>query len=221
MTAKRFLVLVVLIDLFILFSLFLTSSNIVELDKNFTSERGPLTSISFVQLIVCALAAWNIFKVRASGPITIKSSFLVWLFISIGFIFFAFDEICLFHENIDFKIHSLFHIKETNLTDRIDDILIGVYALVGLFILNVYKKEVRLYKKVLPLFITVVISAFVMVGLDLLSSHSDVFMFFLHNINLSYMLKYWCGIFEEGLKIITEGLMIGLFGYCYSIAKKV
>lgn len=57
---------------------------------------------------------------------------VVWAIIASGFLFLAADEVLRIHENLDQLIHYVFGLKETNLTDRIDDLIVGMYGLVGI-----------------------------------------------------------------------------------------
>ena len=58
-----------------------------------------------------------------------------------GFVFLAADDAFLIHENLDFKIHAALGIETTTWTDRIDDILIGVYGVVGLAVLFIFPRR--------------------------------------------------------------------------------
>ena len=49
----------------------------------------------------------------------------VWGLIAGGFVFLAVDEALQIHERLDFVIHKALNIRETALTDRLDDAIIA------------------------------------------------------------------------------------------------
>ena len=46
------------------------------------------------------------------------------------------------HESIDNGIHYVLKLRETAITDRLDDIIIGIYGLGGIGILYYYRDEI-------------------------------------------------------------------------------
>ena len=92
-------------------------------------EYGLITTYSTILLLVISLVNAAIYiqqrKQQAQGNI-------IWLLIAMGFLFLALDEKFMIHENIDFFIHDALNLKETKFTDRIDDIIILLYGLIGL-----------------------------------------------------------------------------------------
>ena len=59
-----------------------------------------------------------------------------WLILVAGFVCLAFDEIFMYHERFDKYLHFALSIRETPWTDRIDDLLVGLYvALASLLVI--------------------------------------------------------------------------------------
>jgi len=75
-----------------------------------------------------------------------KHEVLFWGLSIFAFIFFALDEYFLIHENIDFWIIRVCGLPENRLTDRIDDVLVLIYGLMGLYVLKKSWPWLREYK---------------------------------------------------------------------------
>lgn len=192
-----------------------------ETPDHYFGEEGFITDLSFFQLLVISGLAGIIFIMRIfrSGWKGWKAPFFVWLFIAIGFIYLALDEVWMIHENMDFSFHRFFNIRETGITDRIDDIIIGFYGLIGLMVLYFYRKELKKYREVLPLLIVGFILLFSTVVLDILTNRMDILIKLISNIHLVIKLHSWLSAIEEIFKIIAEGVFIGVFYYCLKITK--
>ncbi len=98
------------------------------------------THISILLLALIAFVNFQVFLQRKHN---------IWLLISLGFAFLAFDEGFEIHEGLDKAFHRYFGIAQTSLTDRIDDILIGIYGLIGAGILYRFRAEILRYKVLL------------------------------------------------------------------------
>ncbi|KIC39869.1 hypothetical protein RA27_16320 [Ruegeria sp. ANG-R] len=98
------------------------------------------THISILLLALIALMNFRIF---------LRQRHIIWLLISLGFAFLAFDEGFEIHEGLDKAFHRYFGISQTSLTDRIDDILIGIYGLIGAGILYRFRAEILRHKVLL------------------------------------------------------------------------
>ncbi len=112
-------------------------------------EDGFITQLSVFQLLMISWLSFKVFKARS---VTRKGSFwrdssVVWWVISLGFLYLAADEHFKFHERIDRQIHNVFNLQETGFTDRIDDLLVGLYGLVGIGVLIIYRNEWKIYKE--------------------------------------------------------------------------
>ena len=92
-------------------------------------EHQFITWISAIQLLFVAWLSYRIFHVQVKNHSLKKvwrSPAILWFLICLGFIFLAFDDYCSIHENVDRWIHHVLGMKETALSDRIDDVLVGL-----------------------------------------------------------------------------------------------
>ena len=156
-------------------------------------EGGLITWISFFQLLLIAGLSWKVFTLH-NGVLNRRgwrSPQMVWAIIAIGFIYLAFDELTLIHETLDKFIHNLFVVRETALTDRLDDIIVGFYGLVGIGILYYYREALKKYVEVFPYLISGFVFLFVMVGFDIVANRYDPFLTMIENTSLRAMLHAW------------------------------
>ena len=147
-------------------------------------EDGFMTWVSAVQLLAIAFVARRIHAVRkaqiSSEAYRASSSGLaIWFIVFLGFLFLTADEVLKIHENLDKSIHDLFGLEQTGLTDRIDDLLVGLYGVIGLGVLYVFRGELRRYREALPFFVAGFVLLFTMVGFDLLTNQDDILSKFL------------------------------------------
>ncbi len=104
-------------------------------------EGHPGTILSIALLLATAATAFAIHAVRKKDGAGFPR--LIWWLIGIGFVFLALDEALEIHEKLDAAIHAIFRIEETAATDRIDDLLILLYGVIGLSVLALFGTEVR------------------------------------------------------------------------------
>ncbi len=92
------------------------------------------TLFSTLQIFLIAVAAFA----NAIGSLfhSKKQELLFWLLSGFGFLFLAWDEYFLIHEHLDKWLIQTWKLPENRLTDRIDDLLILIYALVGISVLK-------------------------------------------------------------------------------------
>lgn len=183
----------------------------------YTGEGEPITWLSFVHLLVTSVLAWEVFSRRTGGSLRgnmWRSPTFVWLLIALGFLFLAIDEVAKIHESFDRLFHRTFQIQETGLTDRLDDVIVLGYGLIGMGVLYAYRSELVWYRSALPLVICGFV-LFVLMGLlDALVNRDDVFLFLGISKEGSYALAMWIGGVEEGLKILAEAALLGATYTC-------
>ncbi len=122
------------------------------------------------------------------------------------------------HENIDHQIHYVFNLQETILTDRIDDVIIGLYGLAGIGVLIAYRDELKTYREALPFFTCGFVLLFTMVGLDLFTNRNDILpVLFDHHHNKPAVFYPWLSHAEDWLKVFAEAFFILAF---YAILQK-
>jgi len=179
----------------------------------FFKEGRLITFLSSFHLIAIGLLCWLIYESKRyeeNGGLW-SSPVLIWLLMALGFLFLAFDETMRIHEGIDFSLHNLIGIKETALTDRLDDVLILLYALIGLFAIYLYRAQLSIYY---PLIRGYFIAAFMVllltVILDVLTNRHDI----IHDIGWHQFLS----VLEEVMKIVAEFLFLAAAYRCWKFS---
>ncbi len=220
-STKRIVFSVLLFETFaivIALALGLLQGNIEEPFK----ERGLITWVSFFQLLLIAGLSWKVFRLNtiALNPRGWRSPHMVWAIIAAGFIYLACDELTLIHETLDKLIHNLFMMRENALTDRLDDIIVGFYGLVGIGILYYYREALKKYVETFPFLISGFVFLFVMVGFDIVGNRYDPFLTMTENISLRAMLHAGLSVAEDSFKILSEGMFLVAFYRCYQMASE-
>lgn len=96
-------------------------------------EKSVVTDVSTLQLALCSMVG-SIIAIAIffqKNPLNFSAA-SVWVVLAFGCAFLAMDDAFMYHERLDKLIHSLFGWEETKLSDRIDDILVGLYGLLGM-----------------------------------------------------------------------------------------
>ena len=170
-------------------------------------EHEFITWISTAQLLVVAGLSYKIFQLGRLNDYAVRDAWrspgVVWLIVSLGFVYLACDEYFLFHENIDRWIHSLFGIEETGLTDRIDDLLVGLYGIIGILTFYVYREKILKVKPMLPYFALGFTLLFTMVVLDVVSNRSDILSTSMSADRADRVLMV-LAVAEESFKVLSE-----------------
>ena len=189
---------------------------------NHFKESGFITILSTFQLLAISRLSYKILQSRNVQPRCSlwRVPSAIWGLMSLGFIFLAADELFRIHENIDRMIHYIFNLQETGLTDRIDDVLIGLYGLVGIAILFVYRNELKAFKEFLPFFACGFVLLFSMVGLDVLTNRNDILPL-LFDPDQAIVLHVWFSHAEDALKVFAEAFFILAFYAVLQKAKQV
>ena len=171
-----------------------------------------MTIFSVFQLLVIAWLSYRILQARSVTRTRSlwRDSCAVWGIISLGFLFLAADDLFKIHENVDLLIHDVFKLQETGLTDRIDDILVGLYGLAGLVLLIAYRNELKPYRKAFPFLTGGFILLFTMLALDLLTNRNDILpVLFGHTQAAS--LYVWLSQAENAFQVFAEAFFIAAF----------
>ena len=135
----------------------------------FFDEGEFITWFSSLKLIATGLLAVIIFIFRCKDrrENCWQTTSLIWLLIGIGFIFLAADESFEFHEKLDGLIHRFLQMKETRLSDRLDDMIVGLYVAIGAAFVFGCRKELRRYVKMYPYLLAGFMLCVAMVILDM------------------------------------------------------
>lgn len=105
------------------------------------AETSPITDLSALQLSFCSVVSITIPFILSKKKGKLETvEWLVWLALALGFIFVALDDKLMFHERIDQAIHSWFQLKETRISDGIDDLIVGAYGACGMIFLLLNRK---------------------------------------------------------------------------------
>jgi len=182
-----------------------------------------ITWISALQLCTISWLAFSTLNARRlqAGHFHFRDPFLIWALISIGFLFLAFDDLFMIHESIDKKIHYFFNMKETGLSDRIDDFIIGLYGILSISILYVYREEMKNYRQALPFLVYGFVLLFAMVALDALTNRKDVLSFLIERRDLVKSVYISLSILEDSLKILAESCFLAGFYAVSLISRKI
>lgn len=148
---------------------------LAESPARYFRKSSYTTWVSGAQLLAVGLLAWKIWRRRGGWlfPDGWKEPSFLWFLIAIGFFFLSVDELVQVHESVDRSIHDLLGLTETAVTDRLADVLVAGYGLIGLAVLFVYRHEFRLLRPDFVLIIAGFILMSLMVVLDILSSDTE------------------------------------------------
>jgi hypothetical protein len=173
-------------------------------------EHTFITYISSAQLLLIAYLTARIFVRRSEGVFSWRSPRLVWLLVALGFAFLAADDLAGLHEWMDHRIHDLMGMAETGITDRIDDLIILAYALMGVGVLYGYRLEIRRFAGALP-YVAGGLAFFVpMVAFDIVSNQPDL-------VSDPNLLPY-LGAAEDTLKLVAECFLVAAACRCTAVA---
>jgi hypothetical protein len=182
----------------------------------FFEESGWITSVSYIQLLLLSAFSFAIYFVRTRNDS--RRSFagvhMIWVLIGCGFIYLAFDERFMWHERLDFYVHDFFNIEETSLTDRLDDIIIGISCLIGLVTAYICRKEVFRYSDAKNLLIWGFIFIGGMTVFDIVSNRYDVIPFIFGDDSIGKTLHTAALLLDDSFKLLAEGFFISAL-FCY------
>lgn len=188
-------------------------------DTHFKDE-GFITVVSCVQLLIAAVLSWKIFQLaRYSQQVKLYQNRGFWLIISLGLIFLAFDDAIGIHEQIDFWLHDLFRIQETDITDLADDLIVGGYLILFLIYVAFKWQTIQLFKRSFGLFQLGFVLTLVMVVLDMASNTDYFTSLIIDDVAQALILKLWLRALEDSVKIFAEGMFIVAIYQCWQIAK--
>ena len=180
---------------------------------NHFNESGFITIFSCLQLLTISGIVFQINKhSRWNKPTAI------WKLIALGFLFLAIDEVFKIHENIDLLTHHVFGLEETGLTDRIDDLVIGVFGLIGLGVLFAYRSDLTAYRVTLPLFVVGFFLLFSMVAFDAITNRNDVLPLVFSD-DLAAILYTYLSLAEDSSKVFAEAFFLLAFYVILQMAK--
>lgn len=219
-TTKGLLAKVLTLNILAIVGTILLSAPFDKIAKQF-DDGGFITYVSVIQLFILSYYACQIFKVRKQNiKHPWRSPIAIWAIVSLGFSFLALDDLLMIHEWLDKVIHGVVGFEETGWSDRIDDLIVGLYGVLAIGGLVYYRQEVKKYRVVLPTVIIGFVLLFLMVIIDVVTNRDDILlMIFSPEVTKSIM--DWIFIPEESFKLLSEAFLIVAAYDCLSIAKKL
>ena len=183
-------------------------------------DGGFITYFSVIQLFILSYFACQIFKVRRQNiKHPWQSSVAIWAIISLGFSFLALDDLLMIHEWFDKVIHDIWQIEETALSDRIDDLIVGLYGLIAIGLIVHYRHELKKYRKVGSYVVAGFVFLFLMVGIDALTNRDDILKLMFPS-EMMRTVKTWDSVVEESFKVFSEAFFIVAAYRCYLRAQQ-
>jgi hypothetical protein len=185
--------------------------------SRYFGEGRFTTFVSCVQLLAVTLLSTRIFLARRSWIYTVSPSAAAWVWslIAGGFAFLAADEALQIHERLDLVIHKALNIRETALTDRLDDAIIAIYALFGVGILWYFRRELLFFKPSGKLLGAGFVCLFGSVLCDALSNDEVVIVLLLGHTEWSTKLVQWIAVGDGSFTLIAEGFFVAAFYLSY------
>lgn len=133
---------------------------------------------------------------------------------AVGFLFLWFDDFLSIHENIDKFIHLILRIKETALTDHIDDFIILAYGIIAAFFIKDFIREFRRHPYMMRFIFSGLFLFFTMFCLDFLTNNIETFSYFLFKdfllddaIHIQNIFK----MLEESFELLGEAYFLSAF----------
>lgn len=149
---------------------------------SWSDETSTVTLASLINLWTIAWLNLAIYKRRHGGGWPafpslrrrIASPRAIWLVMAVGFFYLGLDDVLQIHENIDKWIHALLHAQPDNLTDRIDDLLVLLYGLIGLAVMWRSRRDLLAYRAELWPLVPGFLLMVAMVACDTLTNRADI-----------------------------------------------
>jgi hypothetical protein len=198
--------------------------------------EGMFVSVlSAMQIIAIACVSLWIFQMRAGEGETrlprglagradvaaaSRAGYRLWLLASVGFLWLACDEALAIHEWIDHRIHHVLSLRESPWTDRLDDLIVLSYGVIGLSAMWRWRNELALFRRVRHLFIAAFALFFIMVGLDLLTNGYDVDISQLPQRARLEMLAGLSHVCEDTCKLMGESAFLAAFLAAAEVARR-
>ncbi len=184
-------------------------------------DGGFITYFSVIQLFILSYFMHQMFKLRGqSFRRPWRSPAAVWGIFSLGFSFLALDDLLMIHEFLDKTIHKIWLAQETAASDRIDDLIVGLYGLIAIGIFIRCRHELKKYGAVTPYVIAGFICLFAMVGIDVITNRDDILLT-VFSAEATEQIQGWIFVLEEGFKLISEGFLIVAAHTCLKIARRI
>ncbi|MEM6838235.1 MAG: hypothetical protein AAF609_15430 [Cyanobacteria bacterium P01_C01_bin.120] len=174
-------------------------------------ERGFISFLSVAQLLAIAWLAHKIFQLKACSKLPFKKSAkLFWRTVTWGFVFLAADEFLSIHEVTDLLIHDIFSLQETPVTDRIDDVIVGLYGIFGAAMVWLNRHEITVHQRAVSFLRRGFLLLIIMVAIDAFSNDQGFLERFLLP-STADIAQHSLYQLEDSLKILIEAFFIMAF----------
>jgi hypothetical protein len=187
-------------------------------------ETEVMTLLSSLQLLIIAGLCWKIANYRkqiSSQRKTWKSPVNLWRILTFCFIFLALDDYFEIHEKTDHFIHWILDIQETPVTDRIDDIILLSYSVIGSYFIYSFWQEFKQYRPAFRFFIAAFILTAVMGIFDWYNNDETIVQYWVKNPQYQELVYDCLQTVEESLKLIAEGVFISAFYVSLNLAQQM
>ena len=190
--------------------------------KAYFEEGGYMTILSCLQLLFGAYLAKKIFSTakNSANPSLFKNR-RFWQIVSIGLVLLAFDDALSIHESIDRLLHSLLDFQETDISDLLDDVIVGGYVLIFLAYVASQWRAIQIFQRSFIYFQIGFVLTLIMIVFDAASNNRLFVSMLTDNSDRQRFLQIWFGTFEDSIKIYAEGLFIVGIYKCWRIAKSI
>ena len=189
---------------------------------HYFGENRLITDVSCVQLLIAAVLSLITFcYVKFSSNPELKKNGWFWLIVSFGLVFLAFDDAYEIHEYIDFWLHSVLNIQQTDLTDLADDLIVGGYALIFLAYVAFKWNTIQIFRSSFRLFQMGFILTAIMIVLDILSNNDYFISLIIDRAIAAKLTEQWLSVIEDSAKIFAEGMFIAGIYQCWHTARAI
>jgi hypothetical protein len=182
--------------------------------SRYFGEGRFTTAISCLQLLAVAVFCALIFlqrnRVMRGRPG--RLAVLVWAAIAAGFVFLTLDEALQFHEKLDKWILRTLSLENNQITDRLDDALIGFYGLCGLIVMWACRSEMLRFRSVMfkPLVLGFIALVLSVLG-DTISNGDELLLAMTGDLALAKKLNGWFSVVDGAFTLIAEGFFVAAF----------
>lgn len=171
-------------------------------------DEGKLgTWASCLLLLAVAAVAFGTWRARRDALGSGFGPALLWLLIAGAFVYLALDDGFRWHEKIDRFVHrDVFDVPATAVTERLDDLLIGLFGLAGLGVLYWFRDELRRVPGLVAVLALAMALTFVQVGLDT-ANREDVYGWVAER-EQRRLVRRWLPVAEETTKLVAEAVFL-------------
>ena len=111
--------------------------------------------------------------------------------------------------------------EESGLTDRIDDLIVLIYAVLGILILYSYRNELLKFAKSLLYLVIGFLFLFIRIIIDFITNRNDVIPNIISNAELIPKVNEILALVEGSTKLLAETFFIFAFYLCLNEVKRI